>query len=292
MPPQSRNTRNTLAGLSVADTLSIGDTVHVTLGARLQNVDVTQKDRTTGMRNTQYSGSRAAPFAGLTLKPTARMSVFGNYSEGMDVGGVAPPEAVNAGAFLPIARTEQKEAGVKYASGPTLLSASVFEVRQQSAFTDPFSRVYALAGQQRNLGATLSVGSELRPGVRVLGGLMRLESELTDTEGGRYNGKTALGTPDWTLNLGGEWDVRPRVTLSGRVLHTGRQFVDPGNTQSVPDWTRLDLGVRTTVGAPSAPVTLRLNIGNALNTAYYLSYLNNLALGAPRTITVSATVGR
>ncbi|WP_276678429.1 hypothetical protein, partial [Nitrosomonas europaea] len=45
---------------------------------------------------------------------------------------------------------------------------------------------------------------------------------------------------------GAEWDTPffTGFTLFGRVTHNGPMYLNAGNTQKIPDWTRLDMGAR------------------------------------------------
>ncbi len=36
----------------------------------------------------------------------------------------------------------------------------------------------------------------------------------------------------------------PGLTLTGRVIYTASQYYDLANSQKIPDWTTLDLGLR------------------------------------------------
>jgi iron complex outermembrane receptor protein len=82
--------------------------------------------------------------------------------------------------------------------------------------------------------------------------------------------------------------------VGGRVIYTSSQFINAANTQSIPEWTRLDLGARYTFAAPwnNKPVTVRFAVENVLNNAYWnQSYTADgvLSVGAPRTYLASTT---
>jgi len=75
------------------------------------------------------------------------------------------------------------------------------------------------------------------------------------------------------------------------MVHTGKQYLDTANTQEVPAWTRFDAGVRYGFQAGSQAVVLRANIENLADKNYWASATGGyLTLGAPRTLTLSATV--
>ncbi|GMA74577.1 hypothetical protein GCM10025880_09940 [Methylorubrum aminovorans] len=102
--------------------------------------------------------------------------------------------------------------------------------------------------------------------------------------------------PDTAFNLYAEYDLppwlAPGLTLTGRAIYTSSMFYDQANTQSVPDWTRFDAGLRyTTEGVNGKPVVFRALVQNLLDDSYWASAARGfLAVGAPRTFIVSASV--
>ena len=86
-------------------------------------------------------------------------------------------------------------------------------------------------------------------GLRVLGGATYLDAETTRTQDGLLNGKKVIGVPEAMFNLGMEWDI-PTLrgfTVDGRIVYTGSEWADGDNTESIPAWTRVDLGARYVV---------------------------------------------
>ena len=57
--------------------------------------------------------------------------------------------------------------------------------------------------------------------------------ELTETAGGVNEGNYTPSEPELYLNLGAEWDVPflTGITLTGRVMHTSKQFINAANTR-------------------------------------------------------------
>ena len=68
------------------------------------------------------------------------------------------------------------------------LTAGLFQIKRPSAFTDANNR-FGPNGEQRNRGFELTAFGELRPDLRLLGGFTYLDSKLTRTQGGRFDGK-------------------------------------------------------------------------------------------------------
>ena len=127
----------------------------------------------------------------------------------------------------------------------------------------------------------------------MLGGLALIDGKQVRTNT-NTDGRTAIGVPAVTANIGAEWDTPflRDLTLSGRVIYTSSQYVNVGNTLSLPEWTRVDIGARYTFKSPwnGKPIVIRANIENVANNAYWASaYSGVITLAAPRTYLLSTT---
>jgi iron complex outermembrane receptor protein len=126
---------------------------------------------------------------------------------------------------------------------------------------------------------------------------MFMSPVMTKTQGGLTDGWIAPFSPTFQFNLAGEWDLPfiPGLTLNGRVIYTGSQYVDlTYPRRSLPEWTRFDLGARYAFENPCAKGNLlvaRFNIDNVLDANYWAggSSVSNLYLGLPRTFRLSLT---
>ena len=128
----------------------------------------------------------------------------------------------------------------------------------------------------------------------MLGGVALIDGRQVRTLNGATDGRTAVGVPAITANIGAEWDTPfvPDLTLTGRVIYTGSQYVNITNTLSLPEWTRVDIGARYTLTSPwnGKPIVIRANIENVFNEAYWASaYSGVITLAAPRTYLLSTT---
>jgi iron complex outermembrane receptor protein len=279
------------SGASLADRMGFFDErLQLLLGLRLQRFKVDSYDVFSGDALSRYDRRKVSPSAGVVVKLRPSLSWYTNYMVGLGSGPIAPSEADNAGQVFSPIKTEQVETGLKLDWGGGIATLSLFQIEQPSGYTDSISNLFKVAGEQRNRGLELSAIGELTRGLRLSGGASVIDARFTQTDGGLQNGKAVPGVARLGVNLGAEWDVAalPGLTLTGRVIHTGRQQVDPDNTQRIPAWTRLDLGARLALAG--APVTLRLNVNNAADRSYWASsFGSRLTLGAPRTVTLSAT---
>ena len=85
------------------------------------------------------------------------------------------------------------------------------------------------------------------------------------------------------------------LSLNARALYTSTQYADGANTQEVPSWTRVDLGVNYAMRFMDRAVTLRARVDNVADKSYWASaggYPGSgyLVQAAPRTFVVSGTV--
>ena len=275
-----------------ADTLSFAqNAVQLTLGVRRQNVISDTYNATTGVRTARYDASATTPAAALLVKVNDKVSVYGNYIEGLSQGGSAPTTAANAGEVFPPFKSKQKEVGVKLDLGGFGSTISVFEITRPSAYTDPVSNLYSFGGEQRNRGLEVGFFGEPMRGLRLLGGIAYTDAKLTKTAGGVNQGRSATALPKWQGKLGVEWDVPALqgLTLTGNALSMSRQYINANNSLWVPGRTVFDLGARYALRVADRPVTLRATVQNVANKAYWAGALTS-GTGAPRTFLLSATV--
>jgi len=292
--------------LAIADTLGFfDDRLLVTLGARRQGIETKNYAAATGERESRINRYETTPVGGVLYKLTDDISIYANYIEGLAKGDTAPwtitrpdgtTESVsNAGQTLAPHIAKQTEIGMKYDGVNLGGSLAVFRTeRPIGAVADG---VFKEGGDQLNQGIELSVFGEPIYGVRLLGGVTLLDTELQDTDNGDYDGNHAIGVPRTQANVGGEWDVPglDGLTLTSRVVYTSSQYADIANDREIPSWTRLDLGARYRMTIEDRDVTLRARLDNVTGRDYWASVggfanENYLVLGAPRTLSLSATV--
>ncbi len=243
--------------MGLADTLSVVDNrIQLTAGVRVQSVTALNYDAA-GRTTTGYDQGAVSPAVALVFKPWQNVSLYGNWIQGLQQGIVVGAAFANRGTILPPFRTTQYEAGIKVDWGKLTTTLSAFQITQPSVLTNGVgaSAIQVLAGEQRNQGLEFNVFGEPVEGIRVLGGVMFLSPVLAKTQGGVTDGWIAPFSPQFNLNLGGEWDLPfvQGLTLNGRVIYTASQYIDTTwPRRSLPEWMRFDLGVRYAFENPGA----------------------------------------
>ena len=287
-----------LSSLGFADTLSAANKrIQLTVGLRLQNVTAQNFDAT-GRPTTGYDESAVSPAVALVFKPWQNVSIYGNWIQGLQQGIVVGSTFTNRGEVLPPFKSTQYEAGIKIDWGRFTTTVSAFQISQPSVLTNVAANTQFVGGEQRNQGVEFNVFGEPVEGVRLLGGITFLSPVLSKTQGGATDGWIAPFSPQFTLNLSGEWDLPfvPGLTLTGRVIYTGSQYIDTTwPRRSLPEWTRFDLGARYTFENPGArgkQLVARFNVENVLDADYWQggnSGSAGLFIGAPQTFRMSLT---
>ena len=281
----------TLTGIALTDTLSAYDErLQLILGLRKQTVE--SENFAPGVTNPRYDKSALTPAVGLVIKPQKNISLYGNYIEGLAKGDTAPAGADNAGQIFAPYKTKQHEIGVKVDHGSFMTTLSLFQITRPSGQLT--NNVYAVDGEQRNRGVELAAYGTPTRGVRLYGGITWIEAKLTQTNTAATQGNTAVGVPRMQGSLNAEWDMPSLsgMTLIASAFHSGKQYVDQANSRELPSWTTVDLGARYLSKIGGMDVVWRANLRNAFDKAYWAgaSTWGTLALGAPRTFVVSATV--
>jgi len=296
--------RSRLGSVFMSDTLGFwDDRILLTGGVRIQAIQLKSYSATDGSLVSTYDESALTPIAGLVIKPVEGLSLFANRIEGLQRGDTAPLDetVINRGEALAPYRSTQYEVGGKLNVGAMALSLAFYQIDKPSAFSIPDPEGsgllrYGAYGKQRNRGVEFAVDGELIEGLYLIAGASLSEAKFRDTLDDLNEGNDVPGIAEYLINAGLEWDTGfvPGLTLTGRVVHTGKQAADNANTLELPEWTRVDLGMRYVLVAADKPLTLRFNVDNVANERYWASSFDafrpQLLQGAPRTYKASLSI--
>ena len=276
-------TENDFRSLAIADTFGLADeTVLITVGGRHQTVKMPLQN---------YSESRFSPMIAAVVRPwDNNVSLFGNYTEGLEPGQIVGVGYANTGDALAPKQTKQFELGVKLQSGDLTHTFSAYQIKRPSfisANTGGTLPSLVDDGEQRLRGLEWSAFGMLTQDVSLLGGITHITSEQVNT------GKDTYGTPEWRARIGVEWQTPVQgLKVGGRVIYTSAQWSDSGNKLRVPSWNRLDLNSSYATRFGATPVRLNASVENVADKKYWIGTFGDgfVMPGAPRTFKVSATV--
>lgn len=281
--------KTTTTGLVVNDIIGLSEQWSVLVGGRQQEVKNYEAD---GSRTPGGSVSRFSPAAALMWKPTPNSLVYFNYAEGLEPGGVAPDGTANAGQAMSPLVTEQYELGGKIDFGRLTLTAAVFDMKQPLQYRDA-SNVWVSNGEQQHQGVEILASGQLSEHWRIVAGAMYLDAKQKSTGDPATEGKRVPGVPEWTANVYAEYQVAavPGLYLNVGVYYTDKQYFDVANLQSIPSWTRLDVGARYETRIGGYDTAFLLAVENVTNEDYWQSALGSaLTLGDPLTVKATARI--
>ncbi|NML34357.1 TonB-dependent receptor [Paraburkholderia antibiotica] len=280
-----------MRSVAVSDTLGfLNDRVLFTVGARHQSILANNYDYT-GKQTQNYNESITTPLFGLVVKPWQNVALFANRSEALGVGQIAPSYAANFGQALPPERSKQYEVGAKYDNGKYGASIAAFQIEKPQTVTSS-ANVFGTDGTERHRGIEAAVFGEPYKGIRLIAGATYINATQLDTGNSGTDGKRPIGVPSFIFNVGAEYDVPMLngLTLTARWTHTGPQYLNTTNTQSIPTWDTVDLGARYATVLFGKPTTFRASLLNVANKSYWASTTGGyLTQGAPRTFLMSMT---
>ncbi|MBE5201044.1 TonB-dependent siderophore receptor [Pectobacterium sp. FL60-S17] len=296
-PSVYKRSSTALSGIALADTLGFwNDALQVTGGLRYQQINSDNFAAPDGGTRSSNDKSAITPMLGVVVKPWQHVSLYANYIEGLSKGDVvSDTRASNYGQVLSPYKSKQYEAGVKVDALGTISTLSVFQITKPSGgLANGAGSEFIEANEQRNRGIELDVVGSPLEDLRLTGGVMLLDAELTKSVTPGAQGKRAPGTSRFQANAGVEYDLPflRDLTLNANVTHNGKQNVNTINTQSIPSWTTVDFGARYKTRIYNAPTTFRADVLNAFDRNYWsgVTSFSTVSQGTPRTLMLSVAV--
>ncbi len=262
--------------LFASDTLHVGTDWDLILGARDGRLEDKYAD---------YKRSAITPSLALLFRPLPWISTYVSYVEAFEEGGTAPDTAANAGAVFDPMISKQYEVGAKAEGSSWSASAAAFRLQRALTITTS-DNVYSQDGEALYKGLELSLKKRFGQQWMLSSSVMWLDATGRKTDGGLYDGKQIQGVARQQLSNYVEYRVAGLpLTLTGGVRYIGKRPLDADNQWHVGSVTLLDAGVRYVTELAGHPVTLRLNVDNLADKAYWVtapesSYVQQ---GAPRT---------
>ena len=235
---------------------------------------------------TKYNKTKTSPNISLIYKPVPWLTTYATYIEGLQAGGVAPSDAINAGQALAPQISEQYEIGAKATVGETLFTLAFFNIDKPNNYKNS-AGLYTQDGRQENNGMEFSVTGKVVPELTVVGGITLLDPKVKKTAVTANEGNAPTNVAKQLAKVYAEYDLDaiPGFALTGGAYYTGKQYADEANHESLPSFTTFDAGARYKTHVADNDVTFRVNVANLANKEYWL---NSFYLGDPRTVQFSA----
>jgi iron complex outermembrane receptor protein len=271
--PQATRTNTTESSLFITDKISLTDTVYATVGFRHIQYKK-QQQAPKKMKVSLDDEVFNTPMLGINYMPNADISFYLSYTEGAGEGSVAVigSGALNEGQSLGPQESEQLEAGIKYRVGSATYTVSIFEIEKMLEYHNHINNYFVQDGIQSHQGIEFNVNGEVTTDLSVVASFTSMHAELTNLKGEpALNGNRPANVPKFQANLFFDYRLAMLEGLNANlgIFYVGERQQNVQNTLSVPDYTRVDAGLRYQLN--SINTTLRLKVENVFDKEYWLS---------------------
>jgi len=235
-------------------------------GIQMENYDAVVTDP--GKPVSEASAHPLRVYGNGAFALTSDLSLYADYTQGLEDSGVAPNSATNSGAVLPASLTWQVDTGLRYAVTPDLkIIGGVFQL-QKPYFNFDTNNVDRELGEQTAKGLELSVAGEIFPHFTVNIGVLDDRVGITGPDlAAEGVGSVAVGQPHLMYVANANYDLPwwPQASLDFSATHFGRAPESVDNGVYTPATTMINIGGRYKFSAFGTHNSLRLEIQNVTN---------------------------
>jgi iron complex outermembrane receptor protein len=233
-----------------------------------------------------YEQNSVVPSFGLIFKPSSKVTTYLSYAEGLEQGGVAPFNSVNAGEYQDPIESEQIELGVKAALTDVVTATlSLFEIEKGLEFVND-SNIYVQDGRQRHRGVELQLSGAATHRLFMTAGATYLDTELKDLPDPTIEGNRTENVPEWQASVYADYalPMLDGLHLSGGYYYVGDRAVNAQNTTFIDAYSRVDFGATYRTPIFGWPVVLRAQVKNLTDERYWAAAeFASVYPGEPRT---------
>ncbi|WP_343620433.1 TonB-dependent siderophore receptor [Acinetobacter proteolyticus] len=281
--------------LNLLDQIDFNQQWSVLAGGKLLHLNEDAYDaENKKIRDTNFN--RFLPQFALMYQPWQGANVYASYAKGLSDGGQAPWYAENKFETLAPKHSTQYEIGIKQQWQDLLLTAALFNLKQDNQYTDTASNFVA-DGEQHNLGLELGVQGRVAKNLDITSTLALTRSRLKDTQSAEYQGHQTQNIPAvrFASYLSYQLPHVEGLRLLAGMQYSSSKYAEKTGTVKVSGYTVFNAGTAYNFRAYGYDNTLRLNVDNLFNKKYWRdvgSFFGDdyLFLGAPRTAQLSWTV--
>ncbi len=273
--PSHRRLTSWQRSLFALDRVHLGERWQLLVGARRLRLDERAFDEDGVLaRSTRFT--RTLPQAALMWQPSARLTSYVSYSEGLQLGAEAPYWTSNGGSLLEPRLARQTELGFKYDWNEALnLGAALYRIRQPWQFARPDATpegfTFVQQGEESREGLELQAAGRLGERLGVSASLSWIAARARHSGVAAYEDRQMVNVPRLRAALFLDWrlPVAPDLALLAGWRHAGRNAATPDGLASVPAWNVFDLGLRYRAEWRGRPLVWRLAVDNVFDRFYW-----------------------
>lgn len=308
MPPEKLGNRfkaleSDQTAFTISDRVQFNDQWSTLLSGKLIHLDE-QAYKPDGQQSRDTDLNKFLPQLALMYSPTAKTNLYASYAKGLSDGGEAPWYTNNVmygtgPQILSPRNSEQYEIGVKQQIRNFLLTAAIFDLKQDNQY----SKVNADGtfdfieqGEQHNQGIELGLTGALTDTVDVSSGITYTKSRLVDIDSDSYKGHQTQNVPKVraTAQLSYKVPSVEGLRLLSGMQYSSSKYANKEGTAKVGGYSVFNIGAAYKTNFAGHDTTFRFNIDNLFNKKYWRdvgAFMGDdyLFLGNPRTAQFSTT---
>lgn len=288
---------------TLSDRVQFNDQWSTLLGGKLIHLDE-QAYKPDGQQSRDTDLNKFLPQLALMYSPTAKTNLYASYAKGLSDGGEAPWYTNNVmygtgPQILSPRNSEQYELGVKQQIRNFLLTAAVFDLKQDNQYSKvnaDGSFDFVEQGEQHNQGIELGLTGALTDTVDVSSGITYTKSRLVDVDTDSYRGHQTQNVPKLraTAQLSYKVPSVEGLRLLSGMQYSSSKYANKEATAKVGGYSVFNIGAAYKTNFAGHDTTFRFNIDNLFNKKYWRDvgpFMGDdyLFLGNPRTAQFSTT---
>lgn len=286
--------------LFAIDRIHLADTWQVIAGARFVRLNERAYDDTGVLERTTRM-TKTLPQAAVLWQPTAPLTAYVSYGEGLSLGRQAPYWTSNDGTTLAPLHSRQLEAGVKYALSDSFdLQAAAYRISQSYQFAQPdwtpAGFTFVQRGEEVHTGVELNLAGRVTENLRLTASANAIRARAENTGTPAYEDHQVVNVPRWRTAVYADYSLpfAPGLAVLGGWRYASSNVATPDGSTRVPAYHVFDAGLRFTTALKGHALTLRLNVDNVFNHFYWRDTGSSggdayLFPGMPRLARVSMT---
>lgn len=283
---------------TLSDRVQFNDQWSTLLGGKLIHLDE-QAYTPDGQQSRDTDLNKFLPQLALMYSPSVTTNLYASYAKGLSDGGEAPWFANNALEILAPRNSEQFEVGVKQQVQNFLITAAVFDLKQDNQYSKvnaDGSFDFVEQGEQHNQGIELGLTGALTDTVDVSSGITYTKSRLVDVDTDSYKGHQTQNVPKLraTAQLSYKLPSIEGLRLLSGMQYSSSKYANKEATAKVGGYSVFNIGAAYKTNFYGHDTTFRFNIDNLFNKNYWRdvgAFMGDdyLFLGNPRTAQFSTT---
>ena len=291
------------------NSLFLQDSIHLSqqwillAGARYQTYDQLAGRGRPFQVNTNTTGHKWIPRAGLVYRYNEQLSLYGSYTESFKPNSSIAP--LSGGLVLDSGTLPEEgqswELGAKW-DVPGALSGNLalFDIKKRNVLVANFdaattNTVYSSAGEVRSRGLELDLSGQLSERWSLIGAYAFTDAQVTEDpllKGNRLqNAARHSGSLSAVFDAGAWWGS-DRLRLGAGAHYVGERAGNPTDDFDLPAYTVADAFATYDTRLDGQNVRFQINLKNIFDRTYYTSSVNRyfVSVGDSRQVVVSSTV--